>query len=176
MKTLIIVVVLIVFACAANASFVGTETNLSTDITTVKICVQEPLNQNGMGAFVFSCQNRYWSQAYAGLTYFRPSGEVNVEVALGYGIEQADDPSRLGGWVWAGKGKLSAIYLFEDGGSGPWTKLEAKYQLTSKISVGYVGQKYIGQGPLVEYQLDKGTSVKFYATDVSKILHLTQNF
>ena len=100
-----------------------------------------------LGAFTwFQVQSGY-SQAYGGLTY---SPKPWLELAVGPGLEQAKNPARVGGFVWIGNRQASVLFIPEYGGSGFWCKVEANYQLTKKVGVGLLSERFKGTGPRLE--------------------------
>ena len=108
------------------------------------------------GTFVYAFGSENWAEAYVGATY---SPAPWAEVALGVGLEQADDPFRLGGWIWLGQEKVSFLHLFEDGGSGPWHKTTLSYAVDERLSVGAIDRSFLGRGAFAELALDEGRSI-----------------
>ena len=110
-----------------------------------------------LGMFAYTTVSEGWSEAYAGPTF---SPNANFQVGLGLGVESGQDSARWGGFAWAGHGKASATYLFEGGGSGPWHKLKAGYQVTSRANVQVLEKTSCGLGLGAEYKLDANTSLR----------------
>lgn len=111
--------------------------------------------QNNAFVFVNCCEGGWW-QAYVGATYSNTISDVAYQLALGVGAEEFG--SRIGGWLWVGQGKVSALHAFEDGGSGPWHRSIAKYQISDRLSLGVTDRAFYGRGIHAEYKL--GTSSK----------------
>ncbi len=153
MKTLIITAIVAASINAASASMV--ELDYRDGNVQTQICIEKPI-KGTVGGFAYSCQKETWGEAYAGLTY---CPTPNVQVALGAGQETGGN--RVGGWVWAGKGKISAIHFFEDGASGPWAKTVVKYAITPKLSLGYVEKDFAGEGVYAEIKASKDITFKF---------------
>lgn len=99
----------------------------------------------------FQVQNGY-SEAYVGPTVSPASW---LQLGVGAGLEQAQHPGRIGGFIWAGKGELSAILIAEDGGSGKWYKAEANYAVNKIVGVGLITERFKGSGPRVEFVLPR---------------------
>jgi len=103
--------------------------------------------KGSLGSFVWFQVQEGYSQAYAGATY---SPKPWVQFALGGGMEEARHPARLGSYVWAGKGLVTGLAVFEQGGSGFWWKVETNYQVRSALGIGTLSEAYKGTGPKLE--------------------------
>lgn len=104
------------------------------------------------GIFGYAAKCDDWSEVYVGPTY---SPNANFQVGLGPGFEK-DQVSRFGGFVWAGKGKVSATYLFEGSGSGPWHKFRLDFKASPRVSVGLTNKSPHGWGLTTAYTLSPG--------------------
>lgn len=162
MKSILeVIIVILVIALLAVVFFSGKvsadslELDRTGDATQIQICVERPVSGK-VGAFAYSCQTQNWSETYAGLTY---APRPEIQVAFGAGQETGGN--RLGGWIWAGKGRFSGLYCLEDGKTGTWDKLVLKYQVTNKLSLGYTKKMYAGNGVYVEYKLDENIKVAY---------------
>lgn len=150
--TLVILALLVI----STSSFASSIELARTDkVNSISVLVEKPIT-NQLGAFAFTTQNQFWGETYAGLTY---APTQNIQFALGAGYETGG--SRTGGWIWAGKNKISAIYCFEDGASGPWHKLVAKLAVTPRFSLGYTEKSFAGSGIYAEFKLSKETTLKY---------------
>lgn len=175
MKTALLVSVLLLVASFAFAQTtveveVDPATHLNDD---VQVTVCKSLDAK-LGAFLFVQAYPEWSQFYAGPTY---SPADWCQVGLGAGMESEGSAGRLGGWVWAGKGKLSATWAFEESqsrGSGAWHKSFIQYQATERVSLGLIDRSFYGTGALVEYTLDSATKVRgaFYEGGASTLSYV----
>ncbi len=105
-----------------------------------------------LGSFVWFQVQQGYSQAYAGLTYAPKSW---IQVAIGPGLEEDRHPMRVGSYVWMGKGKVSTLAVFEDGGSGFWWKSESNYQITSRFGLGHWYEHGKGAGPKLEFSVPR---------------------
>lgn len=103
-----------------------------------------------LGGFCWFETKQAYSQAYCGPTY---SPKPWIQFALGSGIETDKHPARVGSYVWLGKGKLSGLGAFEDGGSGFWYKVETNYQAGKALGLGMLSERYHGTGAKVELSL-----------------------
>ncbi len=103
-----------------------------------------------LGSFVWFQVQESYSQAYAGATY---SPKPWMQLALGAGLEEDKHPARIGSYVWAGKGPVSGLAVFEDGGSGFWWKAEANYQAKPRLGVGMLSEVYKGTGLKLEFSV-----------------------
>ena len=137
-------ITIVVLAVAVFVSIAGAQTvkvELSEGSTSVD-CFWR-----GDGAFVYVSGSRNWAETYAGATY---SPAPWAEIALGIGLEQADSPIRLGGWVWLGQGDVSFCHLFEDGGSGPWHKTILSLVINEHLKIGALDRSFMGRGAFAE--------------------------
>ncbi len=106
--------------------------------------------KGSLGSFVWFQVQQGYSQAYAGATY---SPQPWVQLALGGGLEEDKHPARIGSYVWVGKGRVSGLAVFEDGGSGFWYKVETNCQVTAKLGLGTLTEAAKGTGPKLELAL-----------------------
>lgn len=143
-----VMLVLVVCAGFAGAQTVTLESNLEGDANAALFHQQD-------GAFIFAqfCESDWW-QAYAGATY---SPIPNTQVALGIGAEA--NGIRYGGWLWAGRGRISAIHLFEDGASGSWHKTIVQAQACDRLSLGVTDRAFYGRGIHSEYKLGDDSKI-----------------
>ncbi len=140
-----IVLAILAFAVLASAqNWVEERTYVSGGAATPRIdgLLTQSIKGN-LGSFEWFQVQQGYSQAYAGATY---SPKPWLQFALGGGLEEAKSPARLGSYIWMGKGKLSGLFVFEDGGSGIWFKTEANYQVFSKLGVGMLSERFKGTG------------------------------
>ncbi|MBI2064184.1 MAG: hypothetical protein HYT66_00515 [Candidatus Yanofskybacteria bacterium] len=105
-----------------------------------------------LGMFVLSQNGERWAQAYVGPTYSPSSW---LQVGAGLGIEQADNPVRLGSFVWMGRGRYSLLSIYEDGGSGHWYKSELNIKAAGWLGAGAIVQHMLGVGPRVELNIPR---------------------
>jgi hypothetical protein len=134
----------------------GVYDDLATGSKSFDLNVSRNLNEK-VGMFAYATVSEYWSEAYAGPTF---SPNANCQVGLGLGVESGQSSARWGGFAWAGQGKASILYLFEDGGSGAWHKLKAGYQVSPRVSVAVLEKTSAGLGLNVEYKLDTNTCLR----------------
>ena len=106
--------------------------------------------KGGLGSFAWFQVQQGYGQAYAGATY---SPKPWVQFALGGGLEEDKHPARIGSYVWAGKGRVSGLGVFEDGGSGFWYKVETNCQVTAGLGLGTLTEANNGTGPKLELAL-----------------------
>jgi hypothetical protein len=148
MKTMILVVVMLLAKVAAGQTWVEERTYVSGDVATPRVdgLLTKPI-RGALGGFCWFQVQQEYSQVYCGPTYLpRPW----IQFALGSGIETDKHPARIGSYVWLGKGKLSGLGAFEDGGSGFWYKVETNYQVGKVVGLGMLSERYHGTGPKVE--------------------------
>lgn len=110
----------------------------------------------GDGYFAYALGCKQWAEAYGGVTYSPTSW---ADFGLGAGLEQADNPIRLGGWVWLGQGDVSFCHLFADGGSGPWHKSTLTLKVDERLSIGAIGRSFKGRGAFAEVAIGEGRSI-----------------
>ncbi len=160
---LVIVTILPVWAAETT---VGVQDNLETGGLTLDVFTTKSIStETGLFFYALGCEG--YAEAYAGATW---SPRPFIQLALGYGVEQANPSNRVGGWLWLGEGKLSFIHLFEDGGSGPWHKTELDYQLTPSVKIGLVDKTTWGNGAVVGFRANKMSEVKLYACQHATVL------
>lgn len=147
----------VLFLMATDASCSTLEIDLQNGQKTYQFLLEGQTSTKDVGYFAYALESKCWNEAYAGFTY---SPTTWSQIALGYGQEQMPDPTRFGGWIWLGKGKVSCLYLFEDGGSGPWHKTVIQYQATPVVSLGVVSLMNQKLAPMAEIKLNKQTSLK----------------
>lgn len=105
-----------------------------------------------LGTYVFFQVGEGWAQAYMGPTY---SPKSWLQVGAGVGLEQADNPVRLGSFVWMGRGRYSLLAIYEDGGGGHWYKSEFNIKATGWLGAGAIVQHNLGVGPRVELNIPR---------------------
>jgi hypothetical protein len=105
-----------------------------------------------LGISLWFQKSKNYGQVYVGPTYYlAPWIQVGGEL----GLEQADNPARVAGFVYAAKNRFSFLSVQEYGGSGYWRKYELMATVTKTLSVGIVEQSFDGVGPRVEVKLPK---------------------
>jgi hypothetical protein len=114
--------------------------------------------KGNFGSFTWFQIQQGYAEAYGGATY---SPKSWMQLALGVGIEEDKHPARIGSYIWMGKGPVSVLAVFEDGGSGFWYKVEATYQTKSKFAVGFLSERYHGTGPKMEFSVPR-TALKLW--------------
>jgi hypothetical protein len=158
----ILVEAMAILLALALASSVKAETtlgvcdDLATGSKSFDLNVSRNLNEK-VGMFAYTTVSEYWSEAYIGPTF---SPNANCQVGLGLGVESGHDSARWGGFAWAGQGKASILYLFEDGGSGAWHKLKTGYQISPRFRVEILEKTSAGLGLGVEHKLDANTCLR----------------
>lgn len=150
---------LVVCALIGTVSAMATASMVEFDQTgpksQVQVCIEAPLATK-VKAFIFTCQSPTYAETYAGLIY---SPTPNLQLALGAGNETGGD--RIGGWIWAGLGKFSYAYAFEDGFTGQFCKATVKYTATDKLKLGVADNSALGYGLLAEYKLSKSLTMVY---------------
>ena len=152
--TIAIVAMFLTVACFAG------EVDINSDIKSGKKCIELNLDKNlghGLGPFAYNAQKTGWGETYGGPTYAPNS---HIQVGIGAGIESGQTSTRFGGFLWLGRGKTSLLALGEDGGSGSFYRLEGKYSLDSKTTVGILQEKNLHTGLLVERKLDSNLTLR----------------
>ncbi len=103
--------------------------------------------KKGDGVFAWFFVNEYWAEGYAGIIQQLLPW---LQVSFGFGLEQAEDPWRVGGSIWAGSNKWSALLLLEEGGSGFWHRAILNHRLNRVINLGFMSEQLLGIGPRIE--------------------------
>ncbi|MDO8565782.1 MAG: hypothetical protein Q7S04_01170 [Candidatus Moranbacteria bacterium] len=109
----------------------------------------------GYFAFGQALSNGY-SQLYGGPNWKPLSW---LEVGVGVGAESVKPSLRRSAYFLATEGKVSALGIYENGGSGRFRKLVATYQITESLKLGVMSETYLGFGPRVEYAVTKSISL-----------------
>lgn len=158
MKKTIIVATLATLSLAGMAPASSIEYDRRGNSEQIQVCLERPI-KGSVGVFAYSCQTKNWGETYVGPELNGRFSNVNYQVAYGAGLETGG--FRHGGWLWAGRGKFSAIYLHEDGATGAWYKTTVKYQVADKIALGLTKSRYVGQGIYAELKLGRGIILKY---------------
>lgn len=148
------IVVLILGGTAAHAQttfWVEGRTFLSQGqaINRASALISAPIKER-FGIFAWIQTDKNYGQAYGGLTF---SPKSWIQFAGGPGIEQDDNPWRVGGYIWLGKDRTSLLFIPEYGGSGFWMKTELNQSLNSLIGIGLISERFKGTGPRVEFNV-----------------------
>ncbi|MCL5009042.1 MAG: hypothetical protein M1400_01730 [Patescibacteria group bacterium] len=145
------VLALLLAAPAFGQNWVEERTYFSSGVATPRIdgLLTRPVKGN-LGSFVWFQMQQGYGQAYAGATY---NPKPWVQFALGGGLEEDKHPARIGSYVWVGKGRVSGLAVFEDGGSGFWYKVETNCQVTARLGLGTLTEAAKGTGPKLELAL-----------------------
>lgn len=104
-------------------------------------------DQTGASLWFLATDN-YW-EVYAGPTW---SPRKWIEVGVSAGLEKDTHPWRVEQSLWLGHGRVSGLLILEEGGSGLWYKATADYQVSKRLSAGYLDQRFKGRGPEIEYK------------------------
>lgn len=155
----IAIAIALTLATLANANNLALNTNFQTGQQCLEINLATSLD-NQFGLFAYAAQTEGWSEAYVGPTYAPAS---NVQIGIAAGIESNQPSVRFGAFVWAGHKNISLLALGEAGGSGDWYRLELKYQLDAKTTVGALQEINLGTGAIVERKLDDTYTLRFRA-------------
>ncbi len=156
----IAVVVLLLVVCA---SFAGAQT------TTVKLESNLEGSNNiqlltgGENWFLFAQSfNDGRGQVYAGPKYSPTSW---LQLAASAGAEKGQDSVRFGGWARASQDRFSLLYAWSQGGSGPWHKATAAYQVNDDLMIGAIDRAFCGRGATAEYKFGSGSkaTVEYYS-------------
>jgi|TARA_B100002003_G_scaffold4156_1_gene3844 hypothetical protein len=122
--------------------FIGSQT-----IHAANVLMMNSFGDKKYGTFAWAYKNYSWSEIYGGLTYMPTT---YFQIGFGLGLEDADDPLRLGSMIWVGKEDWYILSLFEDGGSGKWHQINAIYSLNQYLGIGLMKEQYTGFGPKFE--------------------------
>jgi len=170
-KLIATVIAILTLASAAFASFV--EIDRKGEDTSVQSCIEKPVSPS-ISLFTYACLSEKWQEAYVGPELNGKAGDVAYQVA--YGIGQETGGNRNGGWLWAGYKKLSAIYLSENGATGPWAKGVIQYKVSPKLGLGYVKKSFAGEGVYLQYKLTNSATLKVSGFDKFKNSEIGLNF
>lgn len=110
--------------------------------------------------FAFSSTGESYAEGYGGFAY---SPKSWLQIGMGLGLETADTPWRVAASLWAGKGPLSFLWIYENGGSGPWYKATATFTAKEWLTLGLMARRFIGIGPLLQLSLPK-TPISIWTT------------
>lgn len=156
LTTLIAVAITLTLAMVASANEVAVNIDSQTGKTCIEVNLAKNFGKSPFGMFAYAAQTKGWSEAYVGHTLSAPHFQVGVAA----GIESNQPSVRFGGFVWAGHKQFSILALGEDGGSGVWYRMEAKYALDGKTTIGILQEINKGTGILIERKLDKEITLR----------------
>ena len=74
------------------------------------------------------------------------------------GLETDEAPWRASATAGGRKGRLSAFFAAETGGSGYWYKFTSTVRVARPVQIGIHSQRFYGTGPLVQISLVQGFS------------------
>lgn len=106
----------------------------------------------------FSMTGENYAEAYVGLGY---SPKPWLQVGASIGLETADSPWRVAASLWAGKGPLSFLSIYENGGSGYWYNIKATLQVRNWLTIGGMAKRFSGVGPFIQASIPS-TPLKVY--------------
>ena len=174
MRNLLVIAVLLIAAFTASAfGTVEVEAGLANGGETIRFYQATPPNKDGFGTFGFAVISKFYSQAYAGATY---SPNQHIWLELGYGLESVPGNSgRIGGTAILSSGQFSLVHCQESGGSGNFNKTVVNYQVTPKVTLGVVDDRFMGTGPKIDYKID-GYTVRFVSFPDRPTLSVIKSF
>ena len=176
MKTRILVVSLLAIFIASSMGFAQTHFEVESQnlissqdgdfniSPTVDTYMTHAFNDSKWGTFAWFLVCENWAEGYAGLTFAPLSW---CQLGLGFGLEKADDPWRVGGSVWFGHERYSLLILLEEGGGAFWHRIVANYKLSRVFGIGYMSEEFVGVGPRVEVNIPK-TPVQVWSSLLRK--------
>ena len=124
----------------------------SQSLYSINSLIMNSFKNSNYGTYLWLYKNDKWSEGYGGLTYMPTN---NLQLGAGLGIEDAENPLRLSSMIWLGNKKWSILSLFEDGGSGKWHQINAKYTFNNYINFGLMEEKFSGSGPRLEFNIPR---------------------
>ncbi len=128
------------------------------------------------GIYLWTMGDKDWAEVLGGF-WVKPYPWMKMY--LGFGVETADHIARYGFTLWLGNDKLSALTIFEDGGSGKWYKHTSTVAMR-RVRIGLISQSSIGTGPLVEVPLPKKFGVSgglaYDSRNLTPIVALNKGF
>ena len=146
--------------CLLTASYLHPKVNFGVEIKNlfmgsknfpaVDVLMMNSSENKKFGTFAWVFANESWAEGYGGLTYM-PS--PYLQLGFGLGLEQANNPWRIGSMIWIGKENWSVLSLFEAGGSGYWHQINAIYRLNRNIGIGLMKEEFTGIGPRLELKI-----------------------
>ena len=129
--TLTVIAVMTLLAVAACANELAFNSAPQTGNTCFEVNLSKSFDKH-FGLSAYAAQTIGWHEYYTGPTY----ANANYQVGVAAGHESGQSSTRLGAFLWTGKDRVSFLALGEDGGSGEWYRLEGKYKLDSKTTLG----------------------------------------
>ncbi|MFA6198112.1 MAG: hypothetical protein WC734_03090 [Patescibacteria group bacterium] len=135
-------------------------------LPTVDCFVSRPIiGTLGWSGFFLTCGG--WGEAYVGPTY-SPASWLTLSGSLG--VETDPQQTRVATSIWAGNDAGSIIFIYEDGGSGPWTKLVATHSVVSiggyNLGAGVHGQRFLGYGPQITIKKGEKGKLGLWASNL----------
>lgn len=158
---IVVVLSVLVVAYSSEASFSLELENKVVDGDVVSNVNINPVHaiSKKVQVFAFSLTGENWAQAYGGLLY---SLKPWLTVGAAAGMETADSPWRIAASLWIGKGPVSLLCLYENGGSGYWYSVSPTVQIKKWLTVGILAKRFAGVGPLVRVSIPK-TPIQIWA-------------
>lgn len=156
MKTLALIALAIALATAAVANELAVSSDLKTGLTCLEIGLDKALTDQ-VGLFAYAAQVEDWHEFYVGPTWTPADW---CQIGLGAGIESGQENVRFGGFLWTGYGPVSLLAMGEEGGSGPWYRVEERIAVDTKTTIGVLQEKFLGNGFLVERRLDRTVTLR----------------
>ncbi len=142
---------------AGQASFwVEEQTSFSDGETIPKMhtLLLQDFNKKHLGLFGYFQVQEDYAQAYVGPTL---SPMPWLQVGVGWGLEQADTPVRLGSFVWLGDARRYLLAIYENGGGGYWYHAEANTSIADWLGIGMgaMVEHLVGIGPRMELNMPR---------------------
>ena len=113
-----------------------------------------------LGLFAWFQVDKAYGESYGGMSF---SPTPWLQFGVGGGIEQADNPARLGSFLWIGGKRQTVLAIYEHGGSGLWYKAEYNFALNDKVGVGLITERSKGTGPRLEMKIPRSPIIVWAA-------------
>lgn len=108
--------------------------------------------------FFLVSQRSQWAEALYGPSY----ESKNFEAGIMAGLETDKNFWRISPWAWANPkgGRVSFLFVYENGSSGSWFNFESKVSVTKKnakvkVQAGLMARRFHGVGPIAQFSSGK---------------------
>ena len=144
-------------------------------ISSLDIFASHSFNKK-LSAFAWITTSQNWSEAYFGVAYSPWSW---LYFGAGFDLETAIHPWRIGTIVLLSNKLGSALFIFEESGSGYWYRSILNYKINKKIGAGLMSEKRLGTEIRMEANLNKTIQIwvaGLYNTSLNGLICLKLRF
>ncbi|MDD4989957.1 MAG: hypothetical protein PHW31_01450 [Candidatus Pacebacteria bacterium] len=115
----------------------------------INLFASHKINEH-IGVTAFSLTSKGWSEVYIGPEFYLARW---LTVSASIGLETAPKSWRTAISLWTGKGPVSLLAIYENGGSGYWYNISAFYQVNKWLKAGVLSKRFLGTGPQIKVSI-----------------------